>query len=97
MAPETMSRDESSALSDDIPEPDDIPELKKPSADPRRRSSSAPPAPERKKLIEDYYRVDTKARVVLPGLPKQDDDWSRDLHDFFNLIVLVCTDTPWQL
>lgn len=88
MAPESMARQESAAPSDDIPE------LKKPSAELRRRSSSAPPAPERKKLIEDYYRVDTKAKVVLPGLPKQDDDWSRDLHDFFNLIVLVRTDTP---
>jgi hypothetical protein len=84
VAPETMVVKEESS--------DEIPELRKPSSDNRKRSSSAPPGPERKKLIEDYYRVDTNARsrlVVLPGLPKQDDDWSRDLHDFFNLIVLV--------
>jgi hypothetical protein len=76
---------------------DEIPELRKPTSENRKRSSSAPPGPERKKIIEDYYRVDTSTRfklVVLPGLPKQDDDWSRDLHDFFNLIVLVRTDTP---
>ena len=28
-------------------------------------------------------------KVVLPGVIRYDDDWSRDLHDFFNLIVLV--------
>ena len=43
-------------------------------------------------LVEDHYRVDytdTKHRVVLPGVPKHDDDWARDSHDFFNLIVLI--------
>ena len=30
-----------------------------------------------------------KVRVLLPGLPRYEDDWARDSHDFFNLIVLV--------
>lgn len=64
----------------------------------KKRSKSAPPSTQaRRKIFEDYYRVDTladsKAKVVLPGLPKQTDDLARDLHDFFNLIVLVRTNT----
>lgn len=59
----------------------------------RRRRHSAPPAPGRRRLlVEDHYRVDyteSKHRVVLPGVPKHDDDWARDSHDFFNLIVLI--------
>ena len=59
----------------------------------RRRRHSAPPAAGRRRLlVEDHYRVDyteTKHRVVLPGVPKHDDDWARDSHDFFNLIVLI--------
>ena len=61
----------------------------------RARSSSAPPLSGRNKLIEEHYRVDTKEKVVLPGLPKHEDDWARDLHDFFNLIVLVRTVTRY--
>lgn len=55
----------------------------------RRRSKSAPPAAPRRKLIEEHYRVDTAEREVLPGVPKHGDDWARDAHDFFNLVVLV--------
>jgi hypothetical protein len=58
----------------------------------RKRSTSAPPAPGRRRLLEDHYRVDYnehEKRVVLPGVPKHDDDWARDSHDFFNLIVLI--------
>ena len=40
-------------------------------------------------LLEDHYRVDPKEHIVLPGLPTYDDDFHRDIHDFFNLIVLV--------
>ena len=58
-----------------------------------RRRHSAPPAPGRKRLlVEDHFRVtytDNKQRVVLPGVPKHDDDWARDSHDFFNLIMLI--------
>lgn len=56
----------------------------------RRRSTSAPPTTGRR-LIEEHYRVDaTHAQtVVLPGAPKHEDDWARDAHDFFNLVVLV--------
>lgn len=53
----------------------------------RVRSNSAPCL--RKNLIEDHYRVDPKAKEVLPGLPIHGNDWARDLHDFFNLIMLV--------
>jgi len=57
----------------------------------KTRSRSAPASLRRRRpLIEDHYRVDPKARMVLPGVPKQDDDnLARDIHDFFNLIVLV--------
>lgn len=56
----------------------------------RHRSRSAPCLlNEKKNLIEDYYRVDPKAKEVLPGLPIHGNDWPRDCHDFFNLIVLV--------
>mmetsp|Transcript_29021 Transcript_29021/g.68029 ORF Transcript_29021/g.68029 Transcript_29021/m.68029 type:complete len:347 (-) Transcript_29021:153-1193(-) len=59
----------------------------------RMRSKSAPPSTSRRdehhELIEDHYRVDHEAHVVLPGVPKYDDDWARDCHDFFNLIALV--------
>ena len=60
----------------------------------RTRSKSAPPStirrhPEHHDLIEDHYRVDHDAHIVLPGVPKYDDDWARDCHDFFNLIALV--------
>ena len=57
----------------------------------KRRSNSAPlpTTGRRKQLIEDHYIVDTKAKVVLPGLIKYENDWVRDCHDFFNLIVLV--------
>ena len=56
----------------------------------RRRARSAPPAL-RKPLIEEHFRVDydSEKKVVLPGVPKHDDDWARDSHDFFNLIVLI--------
>lgn len=57
----------------------------------RKSRSRSAPASLRKRhpLIEDHYRVDREKRVVLPGVPKQEDDFARDLHDFFNLIVLV--------
>ena len=56
----------------------------------RGRSRSAPCLlNERKNLIEDHYRVDAKAKEVLPGLPIHGNDWKRDFHDFFNLIILV--------
>mmetsp|Transcript_21232 Transcript_21232/g.40279 ORF Transcript_21232/g.40279 Transcript_21232/m.40279 type:complete len:158 (+) Transcript_21232:275-748(+) len=53
----------------------------------RRRRHSAPARTRRKRLlVEDHYRVElteTKQRVVLPGVPKHDDDWITDSHDFF--------------
>lgn len=53
-----------------------------------RRSRSAPPIL-RTPLIEHHFRVDPERKVVLPGVPKHEDDWHRDTHDFFNLIVLI--------
>lgn len=59
----------------------------------RRRARSAPAGTRIKKsMIEDYYRVDrvdADQNVVLPGVPSYDADWSRDVHDFFNLIILI--------
>lgn len=57
----------------------------------RRRSSSAPPKL-KKSLIEDHYRVEKNIggkRLTLPGVPNYEDEWARDSHDFFNLIVLI--------
>ena len=53
-----------------------------------RRSRSAPPKL-RTPLIEHHFRVDSERKVVLPGVPKHEEDWYRDTHDFFNLIVLI--------
>lgn len=39
-------------------------------------------------LVEHHYNFDSQ-RNLLPGLPKQDQDLARDIHDFFNLIILV--------
>lgn len=57
----------------------------------RRRSTSAPPTTgQRTRLLEEHYRVDPEnKRVVLPGVPKHEDDDARDMHDFFNLVFLV--------
>jgi hypothetical protein len=61
----------------------------------RERSSSAPARTRirnrkrRHLLVEDHYRVDPDNKKLLPGLPINDDDWARDMHDFFNLISLV--------
>ena len=33
--------------------------------------------------------MDPVDKRLLPGLPVSDDDWARDMHDFFNLIALV--------
>jgi len=57
----------------------------------RRRSRSAPPK-FKKSLIEDHFRVEKNIggkRMALPGVPNYEDDWARDSHDFFNLIVLI--------
>lgn len=57
----------------------------------RRRSRSAPPKL-KKSLIEDHYNVEKNIvgkRLALPGVPNYEDDWARDSHDFFNLIVLI--------
>ena len=54
----------------------------------RPRARSAPP-PVKNSLIENYYNVDTDRNVVLPGVPSYDQDWHRDIHDFFNLMILV--------
>jgi len=57
----------------------------------RRRSRSAPPKL-KKSLIEDHFRVEKNIggkRLALPGVPNYEDDWARDSHDFFNLIVLI--------
>eukprot|EP00970_Alexandrium_tamarense_P004945 scaffold808_cov196-Alexandrium_tamarense.AAC.82 len=58
---------------------------------PRRRRSTSAPAriTGRHLLVEDHYRVDPDDKHLLPGLPVNDDDWARDLHDFFNLVALV--------
>jgi len=61
----------------------------------RERSSSAPAriGNNRKRsrylLVGDHHRVDPHEKKLLPGLPVDDDDWERDLHDFWNLISLV--------
>lgn len=40
------------------------------------------------RLVEQHYRVDPDHKL-LPGVPKHDNDWARDSHDFFNLVMLI--------
>lgn len=54
----------------------------------RRRTRSAPPKL-RTSMIDQHFRVDADRKVVLPGVPKHEEDWYRDTHDFFNLVVLI--------
>lgn len=54
----------------------------------RRRARSAPPKL-RTPLLEHHFRVDAERKIVLPGVPTHEEDWYRDTHDFFNLIVLI--------
>ena len=55
-----------------------------------KRSNSAPARIGRRHLlVEDHYRVDPVDKRLLPGLPVNDEDWARDMHDFFNLVALV--------
>eukprot|EP00559_Dactyliosolen_fragilissimus_P005351 CAMPEP_0184865170 /NCGR_PEP_ID=MMETSP0580-20130426/17203_1 /TAXON_ID=1118495 /ORGANISM="Dactyliosolen fragilissimus" /LENGTH=217 /DNA_ID=CAMNT_0027364265 /DNA_START=125 /DNA_END=775 /DNA_ORIENTATION=- len=59
-----------------------------------RRSISAPPLrnikeTKRRRVLDQHYVIDKENRVLMPGMPIQDDDLARDLHDFFNLIFLV--------
>ncbi len=63
---------------------------------PRRRiirSRSAPAGFNRKNqnrsLVLQHFKIDKENQALLPGVPVHDDDLARDLHDFFNLIVLV--------
>ncbi|KAL7567941.1 hypothetical protein ACA910_019652 [Epithemia clementina (nom. ined.)] len=72
---------------------DDVTKTKVPPLARPRRAFSAPAATgrrrRRRRLLEDHYRVDPERRVVLPGVPHYDPNLARDLHDFFNLIVLI--------
>eukprot|EP00339_Tiarina_fusa_P023123 CAMPEP_0117011752 /NCGR_PEP_ID=MMETSP0472-20121206/10043_1 /TAXON_ID=693140 ORGANISM="Tiarina fusus, Strain LIS" /NCGR_SAMPLE_ID=MMETSP0472 /ASSEMBLY_ACC=CAM_ASM_000603 /LENGTH=346 /DNA_ID=CAMNT_0004714657 /DNA_START=128 /DNA_END=1168 /DNA_ORIENTATION=+ len=40
-------------------------------------------------MLEEHFRVCPDSKVILPGVPEHDDDWARDSHDIFNLIVLI--------
>jgi hypothetical protein len=55
----------------------------------RKRRTATDSSHDRPRLMEEHYRVDTDKQQVLPGLPVHEDDWARDSHDFFNLVVLV--------
>lgn len=46
-------------------------------------------AKKRDHLMEQHFKIDQENRVLLPGVIKYDDDLTRDMHDFFNLICLV--------
>lgn len=54
---------------------------------PRRRIRSR--KNKRREMFEQHYKVDKEHRTLLPGVPTYDQDLARDLHDFFNLVVLV--------
>ncbi|KAL7542520.1 hypothetical protein ACHAXR_011850 [Thalassiosira sp. AJA248-18] len=60
-----------------------------PSTAPRKRTYSAPARIDNYSPLSHHYRVDPDDKKLLPGLPVNDDDWARDVHDFFNLISLV--------
>uniref|UniRef100_A0A7S2S862 TLC domain-containing protein n=1 Tax=Eucampia antarctica TaxID=49252 RepID=A0A7S2S862_9STRA len=68
------------------------PQFQKSLSWPRRRSRSEPRCMKierRRLLFEDYFRVEKDTKILLPGVPRQDDDWARDTHDFFNLVILI--------
>ena len=55
----------------------------------RFRASSKPVNKDRIRLVDQHYKIDKQSRSLLPGAKKHDKDLARDIHDFFNLIVLV--------
>lgn len=57
----------------------------------RIRSRSAPPRSNRKsrRFVEQHYIIDKENMALLPGVPVHQNDMARDMHDFFNLIILV--------
>ena len=83
-------------ISDHPPAPPRTPQISRrrppfslPRLRPRQRRREGLPRRERHRLLEDHYRVDKERHVVLPGVPRYEKDWARDMHDFFNLVVLV--------
>ncbi len=58
-----------------------------------KRSRSAPPVFNRKNsrrsLVQQHFKIDKENHALLPGVPVHDNDFARDMHDFFNLIFLV--------
>ena len=55
----------------------------------RRQGGKGRPRKDRRLLVEQHFNFDKENKVLLPGVPKYDDDLARDMHDFFNLIFLV--------
>ncbi len=43
----------------------------------------------RRHLVEQHFKIDKENRALLKGVHRYDDDLARDIHDFFNLIMLV--------
>ena len=57
-----------------------------------RQQSRSAPLKLGKSLIEDHFQVEKNIddkRLALSGVPNYENDWARDSHDFFNLIVLI--------
>lgn len=59
----------------------------------RRRSTSEPPPPKPRLMVADHFRMErnneNERPHLLPGVPRYEEDWARDCHDYFNLIILV--------
>lgn len=55
----------------------------------RIRPNSTSEKKERIRLVDQHYKIDKQSRSLLPGVKSHDKDLARDIHDFFNLIVLV--------
>ena len=54
-----------------------------------RPDSTTSEKKDRIRLVDQHYRIDKQSRSLLPGVKSHDKDLARDIHDFFNLIVLV--------
>ena len=54
----------------------------------RFRSKSEPPR-NRHRFVEQHYVFDKENMALLPGVHEHSNDMARDLHDFFNLMILV--------
>jgi hypothetical protein len=55
----------------------------------KRQHAKTPFLSNKKQVHKKSHTNEKVVNVVLPGVPSYEEDWARDTHDYFNLIVLV--------